>query len=234
MPLSRGETFATGKSSSSTSMGALTTPLTSPSESASPICEPSSQMTKEVSERMLAFQSDPSLPALLSSTSSVSADPEGEFLGNPGVVSGASVIDTTDSLTPPALAKEPGSGFPLDAHDVPEGAVPVKLDHAAAAPRPAGGPPATNRRGSRNHADDDEDNGSSDSDEGLTMAKRKRPIVPPQASSPEPRDAHAQPQSQSQSQWQSTGRLMGNARRRDTNISVGSTETAKKLVVDSD
>jgi len=112
LPLSRGET-ATGPSSSSTSMGALTTPLTSPSESASPIYGLNNQMTKEVADRMVAFQSDPSLPALLSSTSSVSADPEGEFLGNPGLVGRSSVIDTTDSLTPPAFAKEPASGFPL-------------------------------------------------------------------------------------------------------------------------
>ncbi|EAQ86953.1 hypothetical protein CHGG_08206 [Chaetomium globosum CBS 148.51] len=171
MPLSRGETIATGKSSSSTSMGALTTPLTSPSESASPIYGLNNQMTKEVADRMVAFQSDPSLPALLSSTSSVSADPEGEFLGNPGMVARPSVIDTTDSLTPPAFAKEPMSGFPLEAQD--EGTVPVKFDSSSVR-TPVGGRLPTSRRGSRCHHDeDDDDNNDSDSDEGLTMARHK-------------------------------------------------------------
>ncbi|KAK4042738.1 hypothetical protein C8A01DRAFT_44232 [Parachaetomium inaequale] len=169
MPLSRGETIGTGKSSSSTSMGALTTPLTSPSESASPIYGLNNQMTKEVADRMLAFQSDPSLPALLSSTSSVSADLEGEFLGNPGVVGRSSVIDTTDSLTPPAFAKEPMSGFPLEPQDM-EGAVPVKLDPSGSRTSVGGRLPAS-RRGSRCHDDDDDD---SDSDEGLTMARPKK------------------------------------------------------------
>ncbi|KAH6620678.1 hypothetical protein B0J18DRAFT_450242 [Chaetomium sp. MPI-SDFR-AT-0129] len=121
LSLSKDDTVVTARSSSSAaSMGALTTPLTSPSESASPIYGLNNQMTKEVADRMLAFQSDPSLPALLSSTSSVSADPEGEFLGNPGVVGRPSVIDTTDSLTPPAFAKEPISGFPLGLRDTSE------------------------------------------------------------------------------------------------------------------
>ncbi|KAK4155059.1 hypothetical protein C8A00DRAFT_42289 [Chaetomidium leptoderma] len=171
MPLSRGETIATGKSSSSTSMGALMTPLTSPSESASPIFGLNNQMTKEVADRMLAFQSDPSLPALLSSTSSVSADLEGEFLGNPGLVGRPSVIDTTDSLTPPAFAKEPMSGFPLDAPD--EGVVPVNLNNAGAH-APAGIRLPPSRKGSRSYTDDEDDDYDSDSDEGLTMAIASR------------------------------------------------------------
>ncbi|KAL2258265.1 hypothetical protein VTK26DRAFT_8509 [Humicola hyalothermophila] len=141
IPPSRSETVATGKSSSSVSMGTSATPLTSPSESTSPAHGSNTQMAKEAADQMMAFQSDPSLPALLSSTSSVSADPEGEFLGHPGFVGRSSVIDTTDSLTPPAFAKEPISGFPLDAQeDVPDGAVAVKLDdgNAAAAHASAG------------------------------------------------------------------------------------------------
>ena len=47
------------------------------------------------------------LPALLSGASSVSADPEGDFLLKPGSIDRPSLIDTTDSLTPPALLKEP-------------------------------------------------------------------------------------------------------------------------------
>jgi [calcium/calmodulin-dependent protein kinase] kinase len=230
MPLSRGETIATGKSSSSTSMGGLTTPLTSPSESASPIYGLNNQMTKEVADRMLAFQSDPSLPALLSSTSSVSADPEGEFLGNPGLVGRSSIIDTTDSLTPPAFAKESMSGFPLEGQGVHEGVVPVRLDRAGGRP-PLGIRLPVSRRGSRCQQDDDDDN-DSDSDEGLTMARRKKkPAAATAAEAPVsavgPRDAQA-------AQTHSVERLVGNARRRDTNASVGSTETAKKVFVDSE
>lgn len=231
-PLSRGETIATGKSSSSTSMGALTTtPLTSPSESASPIYGLNGRMTKEARDQMLTFQSDPSLPALLSSTSSVSADLEGEFLGNPGVVGRPSVIDTTDSLTPPAFAKEPASGFPLLSQEdalAGEGVVAVKLDDAAAARRPGGGqnaPSQQQRKASRAHADDNDDE-DSDSDEGLTMAAAK----PKRKTSEFPlKDAAASSPS-------SAGRAMGigSAKRRDTNASIGSTETAKKLVVDND
>ncbi|KAL2134060.1 hypothetical protein VTI74DRAFT_1116 [Chaetomium olivicolor] len=254
LPLSRDETIATGKSSSSTSMGAMATPLTSPSESASPIYGLNNQMTKEVADRMLAFQSDPSLPALLSSTSSVSADLEGEFLGNPGVVGRSSVIDTTDSLTPPAFAKEPDAGFPLEGQDVPEGAVAIKLDNttaAAATPArssPVGGgkfsPPAVpahshaHRRRSRSHhveSDNDDDDGS-DSDEGLVMMKRKKPVAQAQAPAAVVREVIAQHpgQAQGQAQTHSVERLIGSARRRDTNASVGSTETAKKVFVDSD
>ncbi|KAK4120024.1 kinase-like protein [Parathielavia appendiculata] len=240
MPLSRGETIATGKSSSSTSIDADTTPLTSPSESASPIYGLNNQMTKDVADRMLAFQSDPSLPALLSSTSSVSADLEGEFLGNPGVVHHqASVIDTTDSLTPPAFSKEPMSGFPLLAHDVPEGAVHVKLDHAAAAAaaRAAtehpGKPAVVHRRGSRSCREEENDDNDSDSDEGLTMARRKRKpaaehgVAGSELTATPARDGHL-------AQTHSVERLIGSARRRDTNASVGSTETAKKVFVDSE
>lgn len=242
LPLPKDETVVTARSSSSAaSMGALTTPLTSPSESASPIYGLNNQMTKEVADRMLAFQSDPSLPALLSSTSSVSADPEGEFLGNPGVVGRPSVIDTTDSLTPPAFAKEPISGFPLEPQDMPEDA--VHFGTRRAADRSAEGIrlPAS-RRGSQSRRDeddddDDDDNGhSSDSDEGLTMARNKKKPVPVTVPDPAPAAIfdthHAAPfPRQPQALTLSVGRLVGNSRRRDTNASVGSTETAKKMFV---
>jgi [calcium/calmodulin-dependent protein kinase] kinase len=163
---------------------------------------------KDVTEQMLAFQSDPSLPALLSSTSSVSADLEGEFLGNPGVVGRTSVIDTTDSLTPPAFAKEPVTGFPLDAQeDVLQGAVPVKLDSLT---RPPISTSASSVASQEEHEDGDGED--SDSDEGLTMAKRKKIVL--------------------SSEVHTMGRLVSASRRRDTNASVGSTETAKKLIVD--
>jgi len=179
------------------------TPLTSPSESASPLYTAAAKGAKDLTEQILAFQSDPSLPALLSSTSSVSADPEGEFLLTPGVPGRSTVMDTTDSLTPPALGKEPDSGFPLDAQEqVLEGAVPVKLDESVRkTPMAMRAPPPAPLE----QCDDAED---SDSDEGIVMARRKKPIMPSEA--------------------HSTSRYLG-ARRRDTNASVGSTETAKKV-----
>ncbi|KAK5656232.1 hypothetical protein OQA88_4993 [Cercophora sp. LCS_1] len=210
-PPSREETIVTAVSSSSTSMGALAaTPLTSPSETASPVYMVNPCATKDLSDQIAAFQSDPSLPALLSSTSSVSADLEGEFLGNPGVPK-SSVIDTTDSLTPPALSKEPVSGFPLDAQeDVLQGAVPVKLDEELVRP-----PIVTPAESVTSQEEcEDGDGEDSDSDEGLTMARRKKSVAP--------LESHAM------------GRLVSGSRRRDTNASIGSTETAKKLVVDSD
>jgi serine/threonine protein kinase len=214
LPPSREETIVTAMSSSSTSMGALAaTPLTSPSETASPIYMVNPVSTKDITEQILAFQSDPSLPALLSSTSSVSADLEGEFLGNPGVVGRPSVIDTTDSLTPPAFGKESVSGFPLDSQeDVLQGAVPVRVkldDHPV---RPFF-PTSADSVASQEECEDG-DGEDSDSDEGLTMAKRKKSVAPP--------DSH------------SMGRMVSGSRRRDTNASIGSTETAKKVTVDSD
>ncbi|KAK1761270.1 Serine/threonine-protein kinase ssp1 [Echria macrotheca] len=212
-PPSREETIVTAVSSSSTSMGALaTTPLTSPSETASPIYMVNPLSTKDITEQILAFQSDPSLPALLSSTSSVSADLEGEFLGNPGVVGQSSVIDTTESLTPPAFAKESISGFPLDAQeDVLQGAVPVKLDESV-----LGRPLQTAAESAASQQEcEDGDGEDSDSDDGLTMARRKKKSV-----------VSSEPHTMS--------RMVGAVRRRDTNASIGSTETAKKLIVDSD
>lgn len=211
-PLSREETIGTAVSSSFTSAGVQTgTPLSSPSETASPIYGIRPASTKDMTEQILAFQSDPSLPALLSSTSSVSADPEGEFLGNPGVVGRTSVTDTTDSLTPPAFAKEPMAGFPSGSQeDVLQGAVPVQLDDTLVR-RPLSTPASSVASQEECEDGDGED---SDSDEGLTMARRKKSVVSP--------ESHPM------------GRLVTGSRRRDTNASIGSTETAKKLIVDSD
>jgi hypothetical protein len=236
-------------------------------------------MSKDMADRMSsAFQSDPSLPALLSGASSVSADPEGDFLCEPcpTVIGRPSVIDTTDSLTPPAFAKEPVTGFPLDAHDVPEGAVAVRLDgtstHSSPGPReykfPAAaiehrrpslqprlnGPPrqhyphhqhshSYHASSFRRHSSDDEDDDASDSDsdEGLTMARRKKKpspsgvVSPPSCmSSPGPglKDAAAGVVQQHQQMDRLVVR--GGARRRDTNVSVGSTETAKKIAIDGE
>lgn len=188
--------------------------MTSPSESASPIhsSNPSNPaLLKGSTDRILTFQSDPSLPALLSSTSSVSADLEGEFLGNPGVVPPSSVLDTSDSLTPPAMTKEPVAGFPLEAREqVAQGAVPVEYDHGIAQPPVPMSPSTASQRTV------DEDDGDSDSDEGLVMAKSKKG-QPKAAISSGP-----------------AGKSVVTSRRRDTNGSIGSTDTAKKLVMNGD
>ncbi|KAK3344656.1 hypothetical protein B0H65DRAFT_572860 [Neurospora tetraspora] len=220
---SRRGTIKSVVSSSTTSMGALTSPLTSPSEAASPQYCSKQNLTKDAVEQILAFQSDPSLPALLSSTSSVSADPEGEFLGNPGVVCRSSVIDTSDSLTPPAFSKEPVAGFPLEEQQeqVTPTAVPIRVtdnNKPAVKHNPFSHARAKSAYHSSHHDDDD-----SDSDEGLVMARRKKS---PTISSPSPASTSKEPISM--------GRLVTGARRRDTNASVGSTDTAKKLVVESD
>ena len=210
--LSGDGTIATAVSSSSTSMAALNgTPLTSPSETASPMCPSRSGLFKDTSHhQILAFQSDPSLPALLSSTSSVSADLEGEFLRNPGVVPRNSVLDTSDSLTPPAMTKEPIAGFPLEAHDqFNEGVVPVELDHGLSQPYLTMSPSAAFQRCV------DEDDRESESDDGLTMAKPKK-------------RQHKGPNPGSMSS------VIVGSRRRDTNGSIASTDTAKKLEVDFD
>lgn len=194
----------TAVSSNSTSLGNLSTPLTSPSESASPISIAIPMPFKGHSaEQILAFQSDPSLPALLSSTSSVSADLEGDFLGNPGVPSASSVLETTDSLTPPALAKGHGAGFPLEAREdlLLDGRVPVELDSTApTSPTPGRLVPS----GAVNQVDD------SDSDEGLTMGRSRN---------------HNRAKDLSPG---GLGRILTTARRRGTNCSARSTDTAKK------
>jgi [calcium/calmodulin-dependent protein kinase] kinase len=209
LPPSREEPIGTAGSSNSTSLGNMSTPLTSPSEVASPINIANPMPFKgHNAEQILAFQSDPSLPALLSSTSSVSADPEGDFLGNPGVPSAPSVLETTDSLTPPALAKDHTTGFPLEAQEelLLDGRVAVELDSAARASHsrhrlaPSSAP---------EHEDDD-----SDSDEGLTMGRSRN---------------HHRAKDLSPG---GLGRMLTTSRRRDTNGSVRSTDTAKKMIAE--
>ncbi|KAH7133130.1 hypothetical protein B0J13DRAFT_93882 [Dactylonectria estremocensis] len=206
----RGNTTTTTKSSSTESMAGFGTPLTSPSELTSPISALPS--TASTSERMLAFQSDPSLPALLSGASSVSADMEAELLCKPGIVSAhPSLLETTDSLTPPAMNKEPAAGFPID-------------QVFANPPAMDSGPLALHLEGSARDSvtstpvvrpvddDDDDDDGSDDGI--LLMAKTKKKAMPPPATFQRP--------------------PAFSARRRDTNISIASTETAKKIPVHYD
>lgn len=186
----------TAPMSTSTSTGTIMTPLTSPSESASP-----TSLTNLAGRNgdSHVFRSDPSLPALLSGASSVSADAEGEFLLKPGSVDRPSLIDTTDSLTPPALTKEPISGFPLDDDD---------HFQTLLLPQPHR-PLATSSLLTTRAVDDDD---GSDSDEGLVMKTKRRNAARDNATSP-------------------LGRTLSNAKRRDTQTSIGSTETAKKIIL---
>ncbi|KAI1206130.1 kinase-like protein [Annulohypoxylon truncatum] len=194
--LSRGDP-GTAATSASASTGTIMTPLTSPSESASPISL--GDMTEHGEDSQI-FRSDPSLPALLSGASSISADAEGEFLLKPGSLDRPSLIDTTDSLTPPALHKEPISGFPLEEDEHYQTLLLPQPQRAL----------ATSSFLTTRAIDDDD---GSDSDEGLVMKPKKRNPVKDNASSP-------------------LGRTMS-ARRRDTQTSIGSTETAKKVVMQS-
>ncbi|KAI9730971.1 MAG: hypothetical protein M1818_008047 [Claussenomyces sp. TS43310] len=149
------------QSSSSVNSDAILSPITSPSEAASPTsCGfPGASNFGSTSDH--AFPSHPSLPTLISGASSVSADAEGDFLANPGTVEGhESVLSTRaspTSLTPPSMSKQ----------------VSNEIDTVSIASEPA-------------VADDDEagyngdgdaalmaEDDSSDSDEGLTMTRRK-------------------------------------------------------------
>jgi [calcium/calmodulin-dependent protein kinase] kinase len=191
----------TTKSSSIDSMEALATPSTSPSEVTSPVSALPS--TASTSERMLAFQSDPSLPALLSGASSVSADMEAELLCKPGIVSAhPQLLETTDSLTPPAFDKEP-DGFPINQVY----GNPSAMDSGSLAVHLEGGARDSITSTPVARPVDDELDDDDGSDDGiLLMAKSKKKPV------------------------QSTSRPAAfNPKRRDTNISIASTETAKKV-----
>lgn len=182
-------------SGSSMSLGALTSAMTSPCDSTT-----SSGLTyyPGQSHDSPVFRSDPSLPALLSGASSVSADAEGDFLVRPGQVDRSSLIDTTDSLTPPAMCKEPIGEFPIEALE----------DHHTVlfqSPKALSKAPTSAAVLPPRAIEDDEDD-DSDSDEGLVMFKSKRKGPPKELSI---------------------------SRRRDTQTSVGSTETAKKVLMQS-
>ncbi|KAI1118049.1 kinase-like protein [Nemania sp. NC0429] len=194
-PPSRVDTAGTLTTANSASTGTLCTPLTSPSAVTSPIS------IENLPQQ--SFRSDQSLPALLSGASSVSADAEGDFLLKPGSIEGPSFIDTTDSITPPALGKEPVGGFPLRVDERYQTIL-------------SGTPhePNTSASLSPNFVDDDQGS-DSDSDGGLTMAKPHRRALPKE---------HMNPQ---------FFRRMAHPQRRNTQTSItsiSSTETAKKFV----
>jgi SNF1-activating kinase 1 len=192
------EVAGRAKSSSSINSAGVVSPVTSPSEITSPISSLNYSSANlngchlgSSSEQI--FPSDPSLPTLMSGASSVSADHEGDFLSQPGVVRDS--VDVTggspDTMTPPALSKEHSQ---KSEHQDGIGnltTLPVVADDDEG--YTADGDLATK-------TDDDDD---SDSDEGLTMS-RKKPSQP---------------------------KRQNTLVRRDTNASVGSTETAKKVSV---
>ncbi|KOS17657.1 Serine/threonine-protein kinase ssp1 [Escovopsis weberi] len=198
-PFSRGDTMASVKTTSSGSIDRLGTPYTSPSEAASPTATIPPARTNP--GHMAVFQSDPSLPALLSGASSVSADLEGDLLGGPGELGAhQSLLETVDAMTPTALGKEPAAGLPL-AHVL------------ATRERVSPSRPSLKHSwhsDSRRVDDDDEDGDGDGSDDGiLLMAKTRRR---PPAVSKGPRFE---------------------VRRRDTNYSTASDETAKRVATDS-
>ncbi|CAK7270806.1 hypothetical protein SEPCBS57363_004289 [Sporothrix epigloea] len=230
----------TTRSSSSVSLdeGYDQTPLTSPSERAHySFVSSRAGHRKGSSNAMMTFQSDPSLPALLSGASSVSAD-DAEIFGHPGVmcVADGPSIDISDyCLTPPALGKE-HDVCPLNQGDQSRdeqdesdfkgqqgwgsgGAIPVELDNEPLARTPLATPVRGN---SRCFSDDDDD---SDSDNGIIMmAKVKKKVSTPFAQ-------HIGNHNISSNAGRSNASIATahKARRRDTNTSIGSTETAKKV-----
>lgn len=185
-------------SGSSISLGALTSAMTSPCDSSS---SPGFTNYPGQSHDSPVFRSDPSLPALLSGASSVSADAEGDFLLRPGQVDRTSLIDTTDSLTPPAMCKERAGEFPLEPFEDEQHhtvlfqppTLPGKAPTSAAALPP--------------RAIDDDYDDDSDSDEGIVMMARSKRKGPQKE--------------------------LSISRRRDTQTSVGSTDTAKKVLMQS-
>ncbi|KAJ6439398.1 serine/threonine-protein kinase ssp1 [Purpureocillium lavendulum] len=197
----RGNTMTSCKSSSMDSMECIGTPLTSPSETTSPVA--TDVPPKNIPHNMLIYRSDPSLPALLSGASSISADIEGELLGKPGVVDSRSPrLDSSDP-TPPALAKE---GLALNqvfenGSAMESGPLAVHVPAAKSESRSAVAAEDT-------HPDDADEDGSDE--DILVMAKsRKRNSLLPRAPSSRPFEA----------------------RRRDTGASTASNETAKKVPV---
>ena len=162
------------------------------------------------------FPSVPSLPALISSTSSICADPEGDFLQQPGIPQQPEAMLTFDedgtpsTLTPLSLSKHAS----VEGGDSP---VTSMLRHTVTTIDD------TDEEGYQGDGDvatttDPEEEEESDSDEGLTMTKhRRRPSK--LAAKTMRTDENMIPEA-----------ALG---RRGTNASIGSVETAKKISLDS-
>jgi serine/threonine protein kinase len=171
--------------------------MTSPSETQSPISSINLGSTEQFQKPEQLFPSVPSLPALVSGASSVSADAEGEFLQRPGVVRQTDTTDSTPQTMTPPLSKQPSAE--VETPTVIPGDDTILLS-------PDEDDEGYNGDGDNFTIDDDDD---SDSDEGLTMTRTK-----PKAKALD------------------LGKTK-KTERRGTNASVGSTETAKKVVMDN-
>ncbi|PFH56546.1 hypothetical protein XA68_16346 [Ophiocordyceps unilateralis] len=206
---SRDNTLTTVKSSSMESMEAMCSPLSSPDEAMSPTVREDS--ARGTAHKMLNFQSDPSLPALLSGASSVSADMEGELLGRPGVVNGHSPrLDAEDPMTAPpsSMAKVPLNGLSLE--HVFENPPAMESGPLALHLHPAGpGSPGAATASSESRLGRNDDDQGSDDGVLLMAQSRKR-------TSHGSRGVPVRPVE---------------AKRRDTGASTASTETAKKVPV---
>ncbi|CAN8103447.1 unnamed protein product [Discula destructiva] len=189
---SRAPTFGSRLSSKCNSADAMAIPSVSSSAVTSPVSYTTSTSHKDLADAA-AFQSDPSLPALLSGSSSVSADAESDFLHAPPPVNRASVLESTDSLTPPAMIKEPVGEFPLE-H--------TTLDHPSTDTVRVHDPTSME---SENNGDDED---SDSEEEGLLMMSRR---------------------SKKSGSIKESPKNTFRSRRRGTNASVGSTDTAKKV-----
>jgi len=148
------------QSSSSMNSNGIVSQVNSPGDLVSPIS------SVNLSSQEHIFASVPSLPALVSSGSSVCADPEGDFLQQPGVVpqpqAALSPGSTPEALTPPHLSKQ-------TSHD--EETPTPSIDSL---PFEIGEEGYDGDGDTTLTADDDDD---SDSDEGLTMTRRKKPAA---------------------------------------------------------
>lgn len=212
---SREQTMSTVVSSSVTSLGGMCTPMTSPSIVASPVYLSTTTKPRDTAEPKMLFPSDPSLPALMSGASSVSADVEGDFLKRPGVVDRSSLMTTTESITPPAPGKALEE-LPLEQPELYHAEViPVHVSPASSSQDVARQAPITTSTVAsylRGHDSDDD----SDSDDGVLMIKTKKKAAPKSPPT-------------SQQPYVSTGTVALAARRRDTNTSIASTETARRV-----
>jgi len=182
------------QSYSSVNSTSVASQMTSPSDMTSPVSSDNLGSTEQF------FPSVPSLPALISGSSSVSADTEGDMLKLPGVLhypeAGLTAHSTPETLTPPSLSKQASAETDTPIPESSEDAIALSPDEEDEGYKADG---------------DNVDDEDSDSDEGLTMTRsKKKPQLPLE-----------------------TRIDLRKIERRDTNASVGSTETAKKVVMDN-
>ncbi|KAG5997192.1 hypothetical protein E4U43_002702 [Claviceps pusilla] len=175
----------------------------SPRDTSRPFRSGSAEEPTEPSGQILVFRSDPSLPALLSGASSVSADMEAELLSRPGRVRRQLSCQEgfSEAVTPPALVKEPAVS-PIFKHTpaMESGSLQLHLDHQSG------------------QCDDDDVDSSSprveeddDNDDGIFLiAKSKKKSI---------------------STIATPGTRPFANRRRDTGASTASDETAKRVAV---